>query len=224
MRKILLTAALLTVPLTAQAAPSLNLSPSTSATPPSSTANEQTFELKANANQQAEIVKHLDKVDTNSGRAGQINKGILSALKFDAYSAIAQKKPFMMPAQGILTSPFGYRDLGGIEFHAGQDIANAIGTNVHAAADGIVIAKEALHESAGNYLVVLHEIDGVTLSTRYLHLDSFVAKLGATVRKGDIIGKMGTTGRSTGSHLHFEVRAGRYFSDLALEPMQFVKR
>ena len=222
MRKILLTLTFLTIPFTAQAAPSLNLSPSTSNVPPSHIANEQDFELKANSAAQAEIAKNLDKVN-RPGRAGQINASVLNALKLDAYSAIALKKPFIMPTQGILTSPFGYRDLGGVAFHAGQDIAHAIGTPILAAADGIVIAKEELHESAGNYLVILHTVDGTLLSTRYLHLDTFEVALGATVRQGERIATMGTTGRSTGPHLHFEVRAGRSYSDLALEPMRFVR-
>ena len=223
MRKILLTATFLALPLSAQATPSLNLAPSTSATPPSYTAHEQDFTLRADATQQAEISKHLEKVEARPGRAGDINKGILRALKLDAYSSIALKKPFIMPAQGILTSPFGYRDLDGKEFHAGQDIANAMGTPIYAAADGVVIAKEELHTSAGNYLVILHELDGVMISTRYLHLDRFIANVGDTVKQGDEIAKMGTTGRSTGPHLHFEVRAGKFFSDLPLEPMRFIR-
>ena len=107
--------------------------------------------------------------------------------------------------------------------HAGIDIPAPSGTNIYAAKSGVVIhaAKGTGSSwSYGNYVIVSHS-DGT--STLYAHMSRIGCKQGQTVRQGDVIGYVGTTGRSTGNHLHFEVRVGsarkdpvNYFKDKTL--------
>ena len=107
--------------------------------------------------------------------------------------------------------------------HAGIDIPAPSGTNIYAAKSGVVIhaAKGTGSSwSYGNYVIVSHS-DGT--STLYAHMSRIGCKEGQTVKQGDVVGYVGTTGRSTGNHLHFEVRSGstrkdpvNYFKDKAL--------
>ena len=111
----------------------------------------------------------------------------------------------MPPIGGRITGFFGNRldpFSGKDAFHAGLDIASRYGDAVHATADGIVPEME----SRGGYgrLVVIDHGLGVT--TWYGHLSRFATRSGTRVRLGDIIGYEGRSGRSTGTHLHYEVR------------------
>lgn len=114
--------------------------------------------------------------------------------------------PAVKPVEGgWLTSRFGYREspfTGRREFHKGVDIANRRGTPVMATADGVVsfVGKKGL---LGNVVVLDH---GHGLVTRYAHLQKWLVKRGEKVKRGDVIAKMGNTGRSTGPHVHYEVR------------------
>ncbi|EHQ60431.1 M23 family metallopeptidase [Paenibacillus dendritiformis] len=114
-----------------------------------------------------------------------------------------------------ITSRFGSRSdpfYGSSAFHAGLDIGGDKGDPVYAAADGKVIASN--HDKMkGNYLIIDH---GSSLTTRYLHLSERGVRSGEQVKKGQVIGKMGSTGRSTGAHLHFEVRQGEEAVDPAI--------
>lgn len=114
-----------------------------------------------------------------------------------------------------ITSRFGSRSdpfHGSSAFHAGLDIGGDKGDPVYAAADGKVIASE-FDKMKGNYLIIDH---GSSLTTRYLHLSERSVSSGERVNKGQVIGKMGSTGRSTGAHLHFEVRQGEEAVDPAI--------
>ena len=119
---------------------------------------------------------------------------------------------FMTPTVGRLTSPFGPR---WGRFHYGVDLANATGTNV-VAADGGVVTRVGMAGSYGNLIIIDHQ-NGT--STRYAHLSAYNVKVGDVVQKGQSIGKIGSTGRSTGPHLHFEVRVG----GVAKNPLDFIK-
>jgi murein DD-endopeptidase MepM/ murein hydrolase activator NlpD len=115
---------------------------------------------------------------------------------------------YIRPATGIITSPYGSRKGG---FHYGVDIGNKRGTTVVAAASGVVTkvvsgcaeGKTSCGGRYGNYVVVDHP-NGT--STMYAHLNSVSVSVGASVSQGQKIGTLGNTGRSTGPHLHFEVR------------------
>jgi len=114
--------------------------------------------------------------------------------------------PSRMPLEKMtLTSGYGMRVhpvLGGRRSHKGIDLAAPTGTPVYATADGIV-AKAEWFSSYGNYIQIEH---GGELQTRYAHLSGYSVREGDRVNKGDLIGYVGSTGRSTGPHLHYEVR------------------
>lgn len=133
----------------------------------------------------------------------------------DAPVAAADTAPssggFATPTSGRFSSPFGYRMhpvYGYSKLHKGADIATGCGTPVVAAQDGVVESAK-WNGSYGNYVVLQH---GGSLSTAYAHLEGFAVTSGS-VFKGETIGYVGTTGVSTGCHLHFEVREGGEFVD-----------
>jgi len=112
---------------------------------------------------------------------------------------------FSWPVTGTITSPFGWRSnpFGGApEFHQGLDIAAPTGTTVTAAAAGTVIMAQ-WYGGYGNYILIDH---GGSYSTGYGHLSAIYVSSGQTVQRGQAIGAVGSTGQSTGPHLHFEVR------------------
>ncbi len=113
--------------------------------------------------------------------------------------------PSIRPAKGWISSHFGYRIspfTGRRELHAAYDIANREGAEIVAPANGVVTFT-GKKGSYGNLLIIDH---GYGLVTRYGHLKSIEVKKGAKVSRGDIVAKMGNTGRSTGPHVHYEVR------------------
>ncbi len=106
-----------------------------------------------------------------------------------------------------LSSGFGPRRApvrGASRNHKGMDIPGAVGTPIHATADGI-IGRAQWVSGYGKYVEIEH---GNAIETRYGHMSALNVEAGQHVHKGDIIGYMGSTGRSTGSHLHYEVRIG----------------
>ena len=118
--------------------------------------------------------------------------------------ALANATPSMWPISGWLSSMFGSRTdpfTEGTEFHQGLDISADYGTPVKAAADG-VIESAAYANGYGNAVVIKH---GFGMSTRYGHLTKFAVAPGKQVKRGDVIGYVGATGRATGAHLHYEI-------------------
>jgi murein DD-endopeptidase MepM/ murein hydrolase activator NlpD len=112
---------------------------------------------------------------------------------------------FSWPVTGTITSPFGWRSNpfgGSPEFHPGLDIAAPSGTTVTAAAAGTVIMAQ-WYGGYGNYILIDH---GGGYSTGYGHLSAIYVSNGQNVTRGQAIGAVGSTGQSTGPHLHFEVR------------------
>lgn len=130
--------------------------------------------------------------------------------------ALVAAHPSIWPTYGWLTGTFGGRPdpfTGERAFHQGLDISTAKGQAVYATANGTV--ESAGHSGEyGNLIVVRHDFG---LSTRYGHLSKFNVKPGQPVKRGDIIGFVGSTGRSTGAHLHYEVLAnGKLINPLPL--------
>ena len=128
------------------------------------------------------------------------------------------------PANGRSSSGFGYRTHpihGGQRLHAGVDIANSVGTPISAAGDGVVF-RAGWHSSYGNHVMITHSMNGKTYTTVYAHMSSLNVSVGQVVNKGQGIGKMGSTGASTGSHLHFELHNGTYSSSSAVNPVGIV--
>lgn len=126
--------------------------------------------------------------------------------------------PSRMPLEGAaLTSSFGMRNhpvLGGRRQHHGIDLAAPTGTPVYATADGVV-SRADWYSSYGLYISVEH---GASMQTRYAHLSRLAVAAGDSVKKGDLIGYVGSTGRSTGPHLHYEVRV----EGLAVNPIPYM--
>jgi murein DD-endopeptidase MepM/ murein hydrolase activator NlpD len=114
--------------------------------------------------------------------------------------------PSIWPVSGIITSHYGSRGnpFGGMssEFHKGQDIAAPIGTGVIATADGVVVIA-GWQRGYGRVVYLDH---GNGISTRYGHLSRIDVAEGQTIKRGDQLGLVGSSGRSTGPHLHYEVR------------------
>jgi len=121
-----------------------------------------------------------------------------------------------------MSSGYGYRRdpiYGTTKFHAGLDFAAATGTPVFATADAVVVSAER-RSSYGNCIDLDH---GYNYLTRYAHLSQILVKPGQQIKRGELIGKVGSTGKSTGSHLHYEVRfkgepqnpVNYYFMDLS---------
>ena len=120
--------------------------------------------------------------------------------------ALAASTPSIWPAHGWLTGTFGGRSdpfTGEPGFHQGLDISTEKGQPVYATADGVVETASYTGDY-GNLIVIKH---GFGLATRYGHLSVFKVRNGASVKRGDVIGYVGSTGRSTGSHLHYEILA-----------------
>ncbi len=139
-------------------------------------------------------------------RVGQLN-GMLDAIqsKLGERVRAISSTPTIAPVRGILTSGFGTRSdpmTHGPGLHQGVDIAAASGQPVYAAADGLVM----LAGTASGYGEAIYLAHGFSISTRYGHLSEIDVRPGQRVHRGDMIGRVGSTGRSTGSHLHYEVR------------------
>lgn len=125
--------------------------------------------------------------------------------------------PSIKPAQGWFSSGFGYRIspfTNRREFHKGLDIASRIGTPVIAPADGLVVfvGKE------GNFGKMISVNHGYNLTTRYGHLHKYRVKKGQYVKRGQIIGEVGVSGRTTGPHLHYEV----LLNGVPVNPLRYV--
>ena len=126
--------------------------------------------------------------------------------------------PTMWPVEGPVTGSFGERIdpfNGEGAFHTGVDISTTYGQAVIAPADGVVVFAA----EAGGYgkLLILEHGHGV--STRYGHLAGFAAAIGQSVRRGDVIGYVGQSGRATGPHLHYEVR----IQDVPVNPHKYLR-
>jgi murein DD-endopeptidase MepM/ murein hydrolase activator NlpD len=120
--------------------------------------------------------------------------------------ALAAATPSIWPAHGWLTGSFGGRSdpfTGERGFHQGIDISTEKGQSVFATADGTV-ESTSYSGDYGNLIVLRH---GFGLSTRYGHLSGFRAKPGQSIKRGDVIGYVGMTGRTTGAHVHYEILA-----------------
>ncbi|WP_253715832.1 M23 family metallopeptidase [Bdellovibrio bacteriovorus] len=125
--------------------------------------------------------------------------------------------PNMKPAKGWITSRFGYRISpfsGKSALHAGLDIAAAPGSPVYAPADGVVVFA-SYDESYGKLISIDY---GYGVTTRFAHLSQIYVQVGQRVNKWDVVGAVGNTGRSTGPHLHYEVR----INGTPVDPINFI--
>lgn len=130
----------------------------------------------------------------------------------------ARATPSIWPTAGRITSPFGYRVApleNASDYHTGIDIANEAGTPIYASADGVV-RHSGWAQGYGMCEVLDH---GFGYSTLYGHMSELLVKEGTPVKRGQIIGRMGSTGTSTGNHLHYEVWTG----GVPRDPMKYLQ-
>lgn len=123
---------------------------------------------------------------------------------FDKQRSLLATTPSVWPVRGYLSAGFGNRDdpfTGLRDFHPGLDIAAPLGTKILAPADGTVIFV-GVKGGYGNAVTIDH---GRGIATHYGHLDAFNVRVGQQVRRGSVLGFVGSTGRSTAPHLHYEV-------------------
>jgi murein DD-endopeptidase MepM/ murein hydrolase activator NlpD len=117
---------------------------------------------------------------------------------------------FIRPVAGRYSSGYGGRDIGdGAESHLGQDIANATGTPISASATGYV-SFAGVMGGYGNVVILTHSINGQSYATVYAHMSAISVSAGQAVSQGQTVGLLGSTGRSTGPHLHFEIHIGSW--------------
>ena len=159
-------------------------------------------ELKMQREQMAIIVSVQSAAAANSQAAGQIANTPISQNAFAFGTAsVSSTMPSIWPTTGVVTSPYGLR-WGGSDFHPGIDIANDMGTPVVATADGIVEYAGWNSGGYGNMVDINH---GNGLMTRYGHGSQVLVSAGQHVSRGQVIMLMGSTGFSTGPHVHYEV-------------------
>jgi murein DD-endopeptidase MepM/ murein hydrolase activator NlpD len=150
-------------------------------------------------------------LDPDSLRANEI----LSKLdELNLYRMAAEKAPFSLPLRTAFRYTSGFGPRWG-RMHNGTDFAGAHGSPIHATADGVVIHADWL-SGYGRLVKIQHDFG---IETRYAHLSEIRVSEGQKVSRGDVIGAMGNSGRSTGTHLHYEVRV----NEKPVNPMTYIK-
>ena len=141
--------------------------------------------------------------------------GILTAMdRINLYRIAAEKAPFSIPVKSSFRFTSGFGPRWG-RLHAGTDFAAPIGTPIYATADGVV-SEAGWSSGYGRLIKIRHEFG---IETRYAHLNSMDVRVGQRVSRGDRIGAMGNSGRSTGPHLHYEVRV----NGNPVNPMTYIR-
>ena len=138
---------------------------------------------------------------------------------FQTRTEMLDSTPSILPARGWLSSGIGYRTdpfTNKRAWHNGLDISCAKGTPVYAPAKG-VISYKGYQGGFGNLLVINH---GNGLETKYAHLDKFNVSKGQRIKRGDLIAYVGSSGRSTAPHLHYEIHEEKK----AINPMNYIIR
>lgn len=184
------------------------------------------FSATAMAAEAADSSLPVDALKSNSSTENILGEADPAfRLLFNNWSGQGKKAPvqLMIPSRKPvenykLTSSYGFRSdpfKGRRARHKGIDMAGPVGTPIYATADGIV-GRSQWVRGYGNYIEINH---GNEIQTRYGHMSRLNVKANTRVKSGDLIGFMGSTGRSTGSHLHYEVRiAGE-----AVNPVPFMQ-
>jgi len=176
----------------------------------------RTLNNKLDEMSQEDIHRQTDTLTKKSREALNSYKEVLSYV--DEQRCISKATPRSWPCIGSITSTFGFRVhpiYTNYEFHAGLDIANAKNTPIYATAYGAV--KLADWQSGYGRLIIVD--NGYGYQTYYGHLEKILVRQGETIRRGQLIGLMGNTGSSTGSHLHYEVQ----YNNQPTNPAAFIK-
>ncbi|MGE0812010.1 MAG: M23 family metallopeptidase [Vicinamibacterales bacterium] len=170
------------------------------------------------------LLPSLNSPEDTFGLLRDLLQGLESRLqtvesRVEQRNKLAAATPSIWPAAGWLTSTMGNRRdpfTGGPDFHPGLDISADRGSPVYATADGTVVHAGRASDY-GNLVRIDH---GFGLESRYGHLDKIEVEVGTVVKRGQRLGTVGSTGRATAPHLHYEVRV----NDRLLNPLQFLLR
>ncbi|MDR1080941.1 MAG: M23 family metallopeptidase [Deltaproteobacteria bacterium] len=170
----------------------------------------------------AEVIRglhrDLDRLEEGAAASGFVLSELSTALM--GSRSLLAVTPIANPVPGAkVSSLYGYRSnpFGrSLDFHAGLDLAAPTGTSVYAPADGTVLSSDWSKSGYGLMITLDH---GFGLSTRYAHLSESMVEPGQKVRRGELIARVGSTGRSTGPHLHYETRLG----ETAVDPLSFLQ-
>ncbi len=176
-------------------------------------------EQKVDVNLESPVARRVDEIFSNPSLYYDEIRADLEAVidQFREKLSYLTSVPSIWPVKGWITSGFGYRISPfshSLEFHEGVDIANALGTPIHAPAEGYVLYA-GWARGYGNVLIIGH---GYGISTIYGHLKKILVKQGQHVYRGEVIALMGSTGRSTGPHLHYEVRV----NGVPVNPLNYI--
>ncbi|WP_341212243.1 M23 family metallopeptidase [uncultured Limimaricola sp.] len=154
---------------------------------------------------------HAGHADENAARAN----ALLGKMdEINLYRIAASKAPFAQPVKSSFRFTSGFGQRWG-RLHAGTDFAAPIGTPIYSTADGVVVSA-GWASGYGRLIKIQHEFG---IETRYAHLNKISVKVGQRVSRGERIGDMGNSGRSTGPHLHYEVRVG----GTPVNPMTYIR-
>jgi septal ring factor EnvC (AmiA/AmiB activator) len=162
--------------------------------------------------------RDLDRLESSAAATEVALSDLSAALK--GSELLLAVTPYANPVpNGRVSSLFGYRSSpfgGGLDLHQGLDISAPVGTKVYAPADGTVLSADWSKSGYGLMVTLDH---GHGLTTRYAHLSATEMEVGREVKRGEVIGKVGSTGRSTGPHLHYETVMG----EVAVDPLNFTR-
>jgi murein DD-endopeptidase MepM/ murein hydrolase activator NlpD len=172
-----------------------------------------------NKQDQGRLIREMHQQMSSFSQASTIQHNSFESLlkSLEDKKNVLAATPSLRPTQGWVTSDFGYRIspfTGHRELHKGLDIANREGTPIIAPANGIV-TQTGPKALMGNMITVEH---GYGIITRYGHVKEMLKKPGDRVKRGEIIALIGNTGRSTGPHLHYEVR----LNGMPVDPTQYI--
>lgn len=182
-----------------------------------------------NRYEELENYSDADLIVSTAKKIDQLSKQLyIQSKSFDEVFKMAKSKekmlaaiPAIQPVSNLdltrMASGFGYRTdpiYKTTKFHAGMDFTAPTGTPIYATGDGKVVRADAEASGYGNHVRIDHGYGYVTL---YAHMSEMDVKIGQTVKRGDVIGYVGNTGKSVGPHLHYEVRK----NDIPINPINF---
>ena len=141
----------------------------------------------------------------------------ISLMDMDKEEILSKNINMILPVNGTVTSIYGARDevFENVGYHTGIDVANVLNTEIKSATGGTVVSAQQMDKYYGNNI----EIENNGVIFKYAHLNQINVNEGDVIKQGDIIGLMGSTGMSTGSHLHFEIK----INGRSVDPELFLK-
>ena len=179
--------------------------------------------LKNNQNEEENLESNNENTGVGRGEPYSEAKleeiaSAISIMDNDVNEILSKNISIILPVKGTITSRYGAREQifeNVNPYHTGIDIANKLNTEIVSATDGVITKTEKMNKYYGNNIEI--EKDGVIF--KYAHLNKINVKKGDSIKQGEVIGLMGSTGMSTGSHLHFEIK----INNRTIDPEKIIK-